>query len=133
MLRDAGLIEEAPELAKDRRERWWRLTSPGTRWSRSEFADDPAAVSAARAAEALGLQRQFERAREWQDNAETAPEWDAASFATQHWMRLTVDELSQVADEINEVLNRWSMRELPDDGAEREPVLVFARGFPAQP
>jgi len=47
VLAEAGLVEEANELAKDRRERWWRLTSPSTRWSRAEFADDPQAVSAA--------------------------------------------------------------------------------------
>jgi hypothetical protein len=28
---------------------------------------------------------------------------------------------------------RWSRREIPDDGVEREPVFVFSRGFPAQP
>jgi DNA-binding transcriptional ArsR family regulator len=133
VLHDADLIEEAPELAKDRRERWWRLTSPSTRWSRAEFAQDQAAVSAAKAAEALALQRQFERASQWQANSETTPEWDATAFVTQHWMRLTPDELAQVADELLAVLSRWSHRELPDDGAAREPVLVFARGFPAQP
>ena len=44
VLHEAGLVEEAPELAKDRRERWWRLVDPGTRWSRADFADDTAAV-----------------------------------------------------------------------------------------
>src|SRR6188508_656138 len=53
VLYEAGLVEEAPELAKDRRERWWRLVDPGTRWSRADFADDTAAVTAAYAAEAL--------------------------------------------------------------------------------
>ena len=32
-----------------------------------------------------------------------------------------------------DVLMRWSRREVPDDGVAREPVFVFARGFPAQP
>ena len=77
VLHEAGLVEEAPELAKDRRERWWRLVDPGTRWSRADFADDTAAVTAAYAAEALALQRQFERTREWNANAASAPEWDA--------------------------------------------------------
>ena len=47
VLAEAGLVEEAPELAKDRRERWWRLVSSGTRWSRAEFGDDASAVAAA--------------------------------------------------------------------------------------
>jgi DNA-binding transcriptional ArsR family regulator len=133
VLHDAGLVEEAPELAKDRRERWWRLVAPATRWSRTDFADDSAAVAAASAAEALDLQRQFERAREWMANATSAPEWDAVAFAAQQWVRASPDELDQLAHEVIDVLTRWSQREIPDDGAEREPVLVFARGFPAQP
>jgi DNA-binding transcriptional ArsR family regulator len=133
VLHEAGLVQEAPELAKDRRERWWRLVDPGTRWSRADFADDTAAVTAAYAAEALALQRQFERTRDWNANAVSAPEWDAVSFATQNWLRLSPPELQQVADEIVDVLVRWSGRDVPDDGAEREPVFVFARGFPAQP
>jgi len=79
------------------------------------------------------LQRQFERVQEWNAQADTMPAWDAASFATQNWLRLTPAELEQVAEEVIDVLHRWGRRELPDDGAEREPVLVFARGFPAQP
>jgi DNA-binding transcriptional ArsR family regulator len=133
VLSEAGLVEEAPELAKDRRERWWRLVDAGTRWSRGDFADDTAAVTAAYAAEALALQRQFERVQEWNANAATVPVWDDAAFATQNWMRLTPAELEQVADEMVDVLLRWSSRAIPDDGEERESVYVFARGFPAQP
>src|SRR6476620_10809103 len=40
VLAESGLVVEAPELARDRRERWWRLVDPGTRWSRADFADD---------------------------------------------------------------------------------------------
>jgi DNA-binding transcriptional ArsR family regulator len=133
VLSEAGLVEEAPELAKDRRERWWRLVDAGTRWSRGDFADDTAAVTSAYAAEALALQRQFERVQEWNANAATVPVWDDAAFATQNWMRLTPAELEQVADEMVDVLLRWSSRAIPDDGEERESVYVFARGFPAQP
>jgi len=133
VLHEAGLVEEAPELAKDRRERWWRLVDAGTRWSRADFADDTAAVTAAYAAEALALQRQFERTQEWNANASSVPEWDAAAFATQNWLRLSPDELTDVANEIVDVLMRWAKRPVPDDGVDRESVLVFARGFPAQP
>jgi DNA-binding transcriptional ArsR family regulator len=133
VLAEAGLVEEAPELARDRRERWWRLVDPGTRWSRADFADDTAAVTAAYAAEALALQRQFERTQEWNANAASVPEWDDAAFATQQWLRLTPEELHDVSAEVVDVLMRWSRRDVPDDGQEREPVFVFARGFPAQP
>lgn len=133
VLAEAGLVEQAPELAKDRRERWWRLVSPSVRWSRAEFAQDAGAISAAHEAEALGLQRQFERTRDWMANAESVPEWDSVSFATQTWLRLTPDELTALSTEVIALLDRWRERELPDDGAERESVFVYTRGFPAQP
>jgi DNA-binding transcriptional ArsR family regulator len=133
VLAQAGLVEEAPELARDRRERWWRLVAPSTRWSRAEFRHDPAAVSAAIAAETVAMQRQFERARDWLANAEGAGEWDAAAFASQTWLTVTPGELREFSEELVALTARWRHRDVPDDGAERETVFVFARGFPAQP
>ena len=60
-------------------------------------------MTAAYAAEALALQRQFERTRDWNANADTAPEWDDAAFATQNWMRLTPDELRRSPTEVVEL------------------------------
>jgi DNA-binding transcriptional ArsR family regulator len=133
VLAQAGLVEEAPELARDRRERWWRLVAPSSRWSRAEFRHDPAAVSAAIAAETVAMQRQFERARDWLANAERAGEWDAAAFASQTWLTVTPSELREFSEELVALTSRWRHRPVPDDGAERETVFVFARGFPAQP
>lgn len=133
VLAEAKIVEEAPELAKDRRERWWRLAAPSTRWSRADFADDPAAVSAARAAENLHLARQFERARAFQDDPHPPPGWDDTGFAAQSWLRMTPAELDELSDQLVELITSWANRAIPDDGQQREPVLVFARGFPAQP
>ncbi len=66
-------------------------------------------------------------------NAESDPVWDNAAWVTQQWLRLSPDELQQLADEVIEVILRWSSRATPDDGVEREPVFLFARAFPAQP
>jgi len=132
VLAAAGLVEEAPELARDRRERWWRLVSAGTRWSRRDLVDQ-AAVTAAQEAEALGARRQQERLHDWMANADTDPEWEDAAFSTQNWLRLSPAELQQLSDEVVEVFVRWGNREIPDDGVHREPVLAFARAFPSQP
>ena len=132
VLAEAGLVVEAPELARDRRERWWRLVAPATRWSRAEFAGDVSAVTAALAAESLALQRQFERARDWLSNDETAGEWADAAFATQIWLELTPQELLELSAELVALTRRWRDR-ATDDGLERETVFLFARGFPAQP
>ena len=133
VLAAAGLVEEAPELARDRRERWWRLVTTGTRWSRRELIDQAADHRGARRPRPSSLRRQQERVRDWMANAETDPEWEDAAFATQNWLRLSPDELGELSREIVELLARWGNREVPDDGVHREPVLVFARGFPSQP
>lgn len=65
VLAGAGLVEEAPELARDRRERWWRPTSASLRWARADFEDDPVAEAVADAAGSLQLERQAGLVRSW--------------------------------------------------------------------
>lgn len=132
VLAEAGLVEEAPDVTTDRRQRYWRLAHRHTRWSRREMTD-PSAQAAAYEAELVGLQRQFERTRDAILASEGDLESDSGAFATQQWLRLTPDELSALSQEIVDVLYRWQHRDIPDDGMERETCLVFARGFPAQP
>ena len=110
VLDEAGLVEEAAELARDRRERWWRLVTPSVRWSRTEFADDAGAVAAAVAAEALGLQRQFERSRDWLASDDEAEEWLSAAFATQSWLKLTPAELTSFSEELLALVRQWKDR-----------------------
>jgi hypothetical protein len=59
--------------------------------------------------------------------------WDDAAFATQTWLRLSPAELKQFSEELVALTQRWRDRDITDDDTEREPVFVFARGFPAQP
>jgi DNA-binding transcriptional ArsR family regulator len=132
VLAEVRVVEEVPELARDRRERWWRLVDAGWRWTTSDFAHDPVAATAAHAAESAQFNRQVARTHEWLDSHEPAGEWADAAFATQNWLRLTPDELSQLSGELVALLQRWADRPT-DDGAEREPVIVYARGFPSQP
>ena len=56
----------------------------------------------------------------------------AVGSASHHWLRLSQDELRELNGELLELLRRWAQRPTPDD-AEREPVFLFARAFPAQP
>jgi DNA-binding transcriptional ArsR family regulator len=132
VLAEVGLVEEVPELARDRRERWWQLVSSGFRWSRSDLVGDPVAAEAGDAAESMSLSRQVERKRAWMDNREAAGTWGDAAFATQDWLHLTPAELHELSTEIIDVILRWSTRPR-DDGIEREPVFIFAHGFPSQP
>ena len=128
------LVVEAPELARDRRERWWRLESATLRWTTSDFQDDPGAEAIAMASFSLDLDRQVGHVRDFGavDGAER-DWWGEGPFSTSHWMRLTAEELEQVSQEVVALLGRWSDRELPDDGRERRTAFVFAHGVPARP
>jgi DNA-binding transcriptional ArsR family regulator len=133
VLAEAGLVEEAPELARDRRERWWRLVSLSNRWSRTDFAGDTGAVTAALAVEWATLRQQFERAQDWLANSGDPDEWDKAAFVSQSWMNFSAEELSKFTEELLALVQRWRHRDIPDDGVERRPVYVFSRAFPAEP
>ncbi|MGI8333222.1 ArsR/SmtB family transcription factor [Actinomadura scrupuli] len=129
----AGLIVEAPELAKDRRERWWRLVAPELRWVTGDFDDDPARQAVANAAVSLALDRQVGLVRAWYAVREERPAWNGAAFSADKWLHLTPAELNELEREILAVLDRWGRRNPPDDGQAREPVFLFAHGVPAQP
>jgi DNA-binding transcriptional ArsR family regulator len=133
VLMQASLIEEAPRLARDRRERWWKVSAASRRWSSIAFDEDPAAEAVIEAAESLNLEHQIAKVRAWQAQRDSAePEWNDAAFSTDSWLRLTPAELRQLSEELNELILRWRDRD-PADGAGRKTVFVFARGVPAEP
>ncbi|SHF81515.1 transcriptional regulator, ArsR family [Jatrophihabitans endophyticus] len=130
----SDLVAEAPELARDRRERWWRLVTRTVQWSTTDFADDPASDALERAASSLNLERQAGYVRAWNEADQDAREtWGEGPFSTNTWLRLTPAELEQFSREFRDLAQRWRERELPDDGARRDTVFVFCHGVPAQP
>ncbi|MFG1873120.1 ArsR/SmtB family transcription factor [Micromonospora arborensis] len=134
VLAAADLVTEAPELARDRRERWWRLVTRALRWSNTDFDTDPADRAVADAATSLNLDRHVALARAWHAADESAQAtWNDAPFSTDHWLRLTPDELAELSREMIDLLARWANRDLPDDDADRRPVFVFVHGVPARP
>ncbi|HEY1622375.1 MAG TPA: helix-turn-helix domain-containing protein [Streptosporangiaceae bacterium] len=91
----AALIEEAPELARDRRERWWRRASDTISWSSRDLAGDEAGEAITVAAEAIGLDSQLAVLRAW----DTAPasereRWPRGPFSADSWMRVDDAELA---------------------------------------
>jgi DNA-binding transcriptional ArsR family regulator len=134
ILSEAGLVEEAPELARDRRERWWRKPDRPLTWSSATGTEDAAVEVVEAAAAALNLERQIDFVRRALDpTPEERERWTEGPFSTDSWLRVTPSELTAFAAEINEVILRWSHREIPDDGQERYPVFTFARAVPARP
>lgn len=134
VLAAAGLIEEAPELARDRREHWWRRTAPTLRWSASDFAGDAVSDAVARAADSINSDRQLEIVRAWAQAAEQdKASWPDGPFSIDSWMRVTDAELAEFGGQMLALIKRWADRQLPDDGQQRGTVFVFAHGIPGRP
>jgi DNA-binding transcriptional ArsR family regulator len=134
VLHSSGLIEEAPELARDRRERWWRLVSAALRWSSVDFAEDPASEAIAEAGQSLNLDHHSGLVRTWfAADEDQRTRWDDAAFSTDKWLTLTPAELAELSHQVIDLLDRWATRKTPDDGQQREPVFVFTYGVPVQP
>ena len=67
-----GFVHEAPELARDGRERWWRASHPGMTWEPVRFLDTPERAAAANALLSEIAERYAEAGREWLADA---PNW----------------------------------------------------------
>jgi DNA-binding transcriptional ArsR family regulator len=131
VLAECGLIAEAPELARNRKEHWWRIVDPQLSWSHADFTGDAAGMAAADAAESIGLQRQVDLIATWLGSPASREEpWGDRAFSTDSWLNLSPDELAALGDEINEAISRYRGRTAAPD---REPVFVLSRGFPARP
>lgn len=136
-----GFIEQAPELARDRRERWWRATPGAFAWSVTDFTD-PVGRAVADTAERLTAEEDFERLRLYQATREAwGAEWMGAASAGRSPIRLTPAELREMCAEINEVVRRWyedhrpDPRSRPEDRPQdgRENVFFFYHAFPDNP
>jgi DNA-binding transcriptional ArsR family regulator len=135
VLASGDLIEQVPELAKDRRERWWRLVHASLRWDTGDFASDPATHAISDAVQSLNLEHHFQMVRTWyaDPDDERQGKWSNGSFSADKWLSMTPDELYDLSQEIGALFARWANRPIPDDGQERETVFVFAHGVPGRP
>jgi DNA-binding transcriptional ArsR family regulator len=103
-----GFVEEAPELARDRRERWWRASHHHTQTSASEDLQDPERRLASRE-----LRRTFARRLEETYEAYLAqeptldPDWVKASTTGDEFLHLTLDQMRELKAEVNDLVLRW--------------------------
>jgi DNA-binding transcriptional ArsR family regulator len=134
MLARVGLIEEAPELAHDRRESWWRIVRASWSWSITDFDDDPAGRLVAEAAERDQLRSCVESVRGWFDRRDEYDlAWRQAAFSTTSRLNLTAGELDELGRRVSEVMADFAASIDPSDGQERESVFAFAYMVPSAP
>ncbi|MEU7000087.1 helix-turn-helix domain-containing protein [Nonomuraea sp. NPDC046570] len=131
------LVEEVPELARDRRERWWRyVPTVELTLTPSEFADDPVGQLASRATMLQWVEASAEQMRRWVEGMHAwPPEWqDASVLSRMGPMRLTAEELQRFVDELDELVARWRTHgESTDDSADRRQVIFVCHAEPLGP
>ncbi|MEV8636261.1 helix-turn-helix domain-containing protein [Streptosporangium sp. NPDC051023] len=133
-----GLVAEVPELARDRRERWWRFVpTESLSLTPSEFADDPVGLIASRAMMLQWVEVTAERMRSWVEGMHAWPqEWqDASRLGLLKPMRLTAEELSRFSVELDELVERWRVHgeNAADDSADRRRVALHCYAEPLGP
>ncbi|MFG1639030.1 ArsR/SmtB family transcription factor [Amycolatopsis sp. NPDC049252] len=130
VLSAAKLVEVAPELARDQRERWWRRSAKTLRWAAESFPGDPIAE----AAEVLVLDHQVAIARDWIAQRETYPEqWQGGPFSIDTWVRLSRAEMDELNARVLLLISEFEDRVEPGDGVERRPVFFAARASLGRP
>lgn len=128
-LAEFGFVEEAPELATDRRERWWRAAHDFTDVSVAGVDAPPAERQASVAVRqqivdvyAATLRRAIEleehQPRVWADAAMSA---DTIAF-------LTAEELAEASTELLSVARKWHERGARGR-AGAEPVQIIVHAF----
>ena len=127
-----GFIEEAPDLAQDRRERWWRATHQRTTWSTLDFLDTPEQRAVAGAFRREVLRLYTERLEQYlEEEPAWGTEWVAAADSSDYVIHLTPEELHRLREELGAVLERWSTHaEKEPDRPGAETVQVILHAFP---
>lgn len=133
VLSAAGVIEEAPELAKNRRERWWRVADTSSySWSIADAKGDPAAELVAATAEDANLAHHVGKVRQWFDmRYEFDEPWVRAAYATERWLTLTPSRLDELSERIEELIGEYA--DEPSEGDDAHKIFFFAHAVPARP
>ena len=118
-LEEFGFVEQAPELARDGRERWWRAAHEMTSYEPSAMLADPESAAAGRVMRQTFLQGHLTEQLAYLD-AEPAlpPEWVHGATAGDTIAFLTPEELRELSDEVNALAEKWDRpREQASDRA----------------
>lgn len=128
-LGEHGFIVEAPALARDGRERWWRAAHAYTSWSNAEFLDDPERHVAAAALTRAVLDRYREQIDQYvAEEASWGRDWIAAVNTNgDDTLYLDPEGLRALNEDLWAVIREHKARERLAD-AER--VRVIFHAFP---
>ena len=127
-----GLVEEAPEEARDKRDRVWRMVSPGgLRLDLREMEGVPGGRAATQVWERSAVA--------WMHHVVDVAfsdlrDEDVSRVITNQPIRLTKDEAKEFAAELDDVMVRWSERTRGRDESRRTYLLTeILQPYPEDP
>ncbi|MBF0673277.1 MAG: helix-turn-helix domain-containing protein [Salinibacterium sp.] len=127
-LAEFGFVEEAPELATDRRERWWRAAHDFTRVvpPAEDAADEEVQASLVMRHQVIDSYAATLHAA-LDASARQPREWAEAAGTSDTVVHLTAEQLAEVSAELHDVLRRWEERsDRTRDGAHPVQLIVSA-------
>jgi DNA-binding transcriptional ArsR family regulator len=123
-------VEEAPELARTGRERWWRAAQDMTSFATADFLDTPERAAAVQALEAELFRRYHQALVEHlQDAPGFGPEWVEAADHSDYHLTLDAAGLRSLSRELADVVQRYH-RDPPAPTGPTEQVVVILHSFP---
>jgi DNA-binding transcriptional ArsR family regulator len=129
-LAEFGFVEPVPELARDRRERWWRAAHEMTSWEPLENLEDADRRTALGVLRRAVLHRYLAGLEEYlQAEASTPADWVRAAVSSDVFLHLTSDELAELRADLEELAARWQARSNPDRDGVRTVTLIY-HAFP---
>ncbi|MFU8872737.1 helix-turn-helix domain-containing protein [Micromonospora sp. SL4-19] len=128
-LAEHGFVREAPELARDRRERWWRAAHARTSWELVEALADPERKAASDLLRRAILDRHVDRLRAYLDAEGTLdPAWVRGTTSSDSTLHLTSDELVELRADLAALSERWQARS-DANRAEARSVALIVHAF----
>lgn len=128
-----GFVAEAPELAPDARERWWRAVHQRTVWGPAALEESPELRVAGEALQRSVVRRWHDKLADYVDREATLdPEWVRAAVSSDAILYLTAAELAELRDELKAVAARWESRSdrAREDAAQ---VTMLYHAFRSEP
>jgi predicted transcriptional regulator len=129
-LAEFGFVVEAPELARDKRERWWRSAHAKTTWLPFDSLEDPERRAASTVLRRAVLDRYVERLQAYLEaEATLEPAWVKAAVGGDAVLHLSAPELTELSAELVELSERWRHR-AGVERADTRPVSLIYQAFP---
>ena len=123
-----GLVVEVPELARDRRERWWAAAHASTSWEPADALDDPEQQAASSVLRRAILDRYRQTLEGYLDlEPQLERSWVRGTSSSDSTLHLTATELQELRAELEALAARWRARSDPGrEGAELVTLIYHA-------